>query len=77
MFTTACFQSILDCFFQRYFVNDTFYKPNGPIFIMIGGEGTANPAWMLQGAWIEYAKTYNAICFLLEHRYYGKSHPTT
>ncbi|XP_022286435.2 putative serine protease K12H4.7 [Crassostrea virginica] len=61
---------------QRYFVNDTFYKPNGPIFVMIGGEGTANPAWMLQGAWIEYAKTYNAICFLLEHRYYGKSHPT-
>lgn len=57
-------------------MNDTFYKPNGPIFLMIGGEGTANPAWMLQGAWIEYAKTYHAICFLLEHRYYGKSHPT-
>lgn len=62
---------------QRYFVNDTFYKPNGPIFLMIGGEGTANPAWMLQGAWIEYAKKYHAICFLLEHRYYGKSHPTS
>ncbi|XP_061194515.1 putative serine protease F56F10.1 [Saccostrea echinata] len=61
---------------QRYFVNDTFYEPGGPIFVMIGGEGTANPAWMLQGTWIEYAKTYKAICFLLEHRFYGKSHPT-
>lgn len=61
---------------QRYFVNDTFYKDGGPIFIMIGGEGTADPIWMVEGMWIEYAKSYNAMCFQLEHRYYGKSHPT-
>ncbi len=62
--------------FQRYFLNDTFYKPGGPVFIMIGGEGTADPIWMVMGTWIEYAKKYNALCFQLEHRYYGKSHPT-
>lgn len=61
---------------QRYFVNDTFYKDGGPIFIMIGGEGTADPIWMVEGTWIQYAMNYNAICFTLEHRYYGKSHPT-
>lgn len=44
---------------------------------MIGGEGTANPIWLLDGAWIDYAQRFNAFCFQLEHRYYGKSHPTS
>ena len=37
---------------QRYFVNDSFYQTGGPVFIMIGGEGPANPIWMLEGAWL-------------------------
>ncbi|RUS86001.1 hypothetical protein EGW08_006213 [Elysia chlorotica] len=46
------------------------------LFVMIGGEGTANPIWNVQGTWIEYAKNYGAVCLQLEHRYYGDSHPT-
>lgn len=61
---------------QRFYVNDTFYKPNGPVFLMIGGEGEAKPKWMVEGAWLKYAQKYNALCFQLEHRYYGKSFPT-
>lgn len=61
---------------QRYFVNEKFYKENGPIFLMIGGEGEATAKWMHKGAWIGYAKKFNALCFQLEHRFYGKSHPT-
>ncbi|KAM0732821.1 putative serine protease F56F10.1 [Formica fusca] len=61
---------------QKYFVNSNFYKPNGPIFLMIGAEGIANAKWMVEGQWIEYAKEFGAMCFYLEHRYYGKSHPT-
>lgn len=61
---------------QRYFVNSDFYKPNGPIFLMIGAEGIANAKWMIEGQWIEYAKEFGAMCFYLEHRFYGKSHPT-
>ena len=34
---------------QRYFVNDSFYEPGGPVFLMIGGEGTASPIWMVEG----------------------------
>ena len=34
---------------QRYFVNDSFYEEGGPAFLMIGGEGTASPRWMVQG----------------------------
>ncbi|XP_071951761.1 putative serine protease F56F10.1 [Antedon mediterranea] len=62
---------------QRYFVNDTFFKEGGPVFLMIGGEGKANAAWMITGTWIEFAKTYNALCLMLEHRFYGDSHPTS
>lgn len=61
---------------QRFFVNDDYYRPGGPVFIMIGGEGEATAKWMIQGAWIQYAKEHNALCFQLEHRYYGKSYPT-
>ncbi|KAK7906767.1 hypothetical protein WMY93_015379 [Mugilogobius chulae] len=61
---------------QRYFVNDTFAKPDGPVFLMIGGEGPANPIWMDHGTWLTYAEKLGALCFMLEHRFYGKSHPT-
>ncbi|CAH2985463.1 unnamed protein product [Chilo suppressalis] len=63
---------------QRYFVNDKYFDKNnpGPVFLMIGGEGPADPKWMVKGAWIEYAKFFKALCINLEHRYYGESRPT-
>nr|DBA26011.1 TPA: hypothetical protein GDO54_010325 [Pyxicephalus adspersus] len=61
---------------QRYYMNESFSSGDGPVFLMIGGEGTANPAWMTQGTWMTYAEKMGALCFLLEHRFYGKSHPT-
>ncbi|EFN78126.1 Putative serine protease K12H4.7 [Harpegnathos saltator] len=61
---------------QRYFVNSDYYKLNGPIFLMIGAEGEIKPKWLVEGLWIEYAKELGAMCFYVEHRYYGKSHPT-
>uniref|UniRef100_A0A3B4A6I3 Uncharacterized protein n=1 Tax=Periophthalmus magnuspinnatus TaxID=409849 RepID=A0A3B4A6I3_9GOBI len=62
---------------QRYFVNDTFAQPDGPVFLMIGGEGPANPIWMDHGTWLTYAEKLGALCFMLEHRFYGKSRPTS
>ena len=61
---------------QRYWVNWAHYTPGGPALLMIGGEGEANPAWMEAGAWTTYAKETGAAMLLLEHRFYGKSHPT-
>ncbi|EDV20342.1 uncharacterized protein TRIADDRAFT_63413 [Trichoplax adhaerens] len=62
---------------QRYFVNDTFHKKGGPIFLMLGGEGPASPVWNVAGAWQIYAKKLNAITIQIEHRYYGQSHPVS
>lgn len=61
---------------QRFYTNKEYYQPGGPVFLMIGGEGEATADWMVKGAWIQYAKEHNALCFQLEHRFYGKSHPT-
>ncbi|KDR21723.1 putative serine protease K12H4.7 [Zootermopsis nevadensis] len=68
--------TVLHTWEQRYFTNASFYVRGGPVFLMIGGEGTADPIWMVTSQWIEYAQRYNALCFMLEHRYYGASHPT-
>lgn len=61
---------------QRFYTNREYYEPGGPVFLMIGGEGEATADWMVKGAWIQYAKEHKALCFQLEHRFYGKSHPT-
>lgn len=66
---------VKDIWKQRYFKNSEMYKPGGPVFLMIGGKEAINPAWMKTGAWIEYAKRFDAMCFMLEHRFYGKSRP--
>ena len=58
-------------------MNSDYYKTDGPVFLNIGGEGPASNKWMAEGAMIEYAKQFGAMCFLLEHRYYGESHPTS
>ncbi|CAH1366832.1 hypothetical protein MTP99_008111 [Tenebrio molitor] len=63
---------------QRYYSNDEYFnaEKGGPVFLMIGGEGEASVKWMTQGSWVDSAEKYGALLFQVEHRYYGKSHPT-
>lgn len=62
---------------QRFFFNDTFRKKeDSPVFLMIGGEGAASPVWMVVGNMMKYAEQFGAFAIMLEHRFYGKSHPT-
>ena len=55
---------------QRYFVNDTFWDhSNGPVFLMLGGEGPASPAWLATSTDImRNAAKYKAMVIMLEHR---------
>ncbi|XP_006861990.1 PREDICTED: putative serine protease K12H4.7-like [Chrysochloris asiatica] len=62
---------------QRYLINDTFYRPGGPVFLMLVGEKALNRIMLLKKyAWITYAERLGAFCILLEHRFYGHSQPT-
>jgi len=67
-------------FDQKYFVSDKFYKPGGPVFVFIGNEGPTNPDYVDADRdplydMMKNAKHFNAMAFLLEHRFYGESNP--
>jgi len=61
---------------QRYFSSFEYYEEGGPVFLYVGGEAAISDHWLHDGAWIEWAKEQKAALFMLEHRYYGRSHPT-
>lgn len=62
---------------QRYFLNTDFYKPGGPLFLVIGGEGMISARYVGE-SYLAYflAKKWNGVVATLEHRYYGLSQPT-
>ncbi|CAD7934537.1 unnamed protein product [Amoebophrya sp. A120] len=61
---------------QRFFENDQHFQPNGPVFLMIGGEGEISDAYVSDRFLAAYfAKQFNGSVLALEHRFYGKSQP--
>lgn len=59
---------------QRYYVNEEYWKkPDGPVFIFIGGEGELSPYNMMEGHTVEMAQNFGALLFGVEHRFYGES----
>lgn len=62
---------------MRYFDNSEYYRPGGSIFIFVGGEVPAHPAWTITGHLADMAKEYGGHVFSTEHRYYGISSPVS
>ncbi|EIW58430.1 uncharacterized protein TRAVEDRAFT_47584 [Trametes versicolor FP-101664 SS1] len=69
-------------FKNRFWVNDTYYKPGGPVFLFDSGEQNAEPLlpYYLQeyhglSATMRLAKRYSGVAILWEHRFYGDSLP--
>ncbi|CZR68601.1 uncharacterized protein PAC_18500 [Phialocephala subalpina] len=69
-------------FTNRYWMNDTYYRKGGPVFLHDGGEAGVSDrgaAQMLGGdmvsALLELAKTYNGVAVVWEHRFFGESMP--
>uniref|UniRef100_A0AC35FNE2 Uncharacterized protein n=1 Tax=Panagrolaimus sp. PS1159 TaxID=55785 RepID=A0AC35FNE2_9BILA len=62
---------------QRFWNNSIFYKSDGPIFLMIGGEGDSGPYNINNenSPFLIWAKKYGADTYFIEHRGYGKSLP--
>ncbi|GAM28530.1 hypothetical protein SAMD00019534_117060 [Acytostelium subglobosum LB1] len=65
-----------DTFQQQYFVNATYWKPGGPVFLLLGGEGPASYTGVTGHFIINtYAQMFDALIVSVEHRFYGKSMP--
>ncbi|KAK6040356.1 hypothetical protein COOONC_22139 [Cooperia oncophora] len=60
---------------QKFYKNRQWAKEGGPIFLKIGGESPASPAWVLNEnlTYLTWAKKFGATVYMLEHRYYGQS----
>ncbi|KAJ9134307.1 Peptidase S28 [Pleurostoma richardsiae] len=69
---------------NRYWVNDTYYKPGGPVILYDFGEAGVDLETLAEflaefggtiSAPIELARALNGVVVGWEHRYYGYSHP--
>uniref|UniRef100_A0A2H1W1T1 SFRICE_017256 n=1 Tax=Spodoptera frugiperda TaxID=7108 RepID=A0A2H1W1T1_SPOFR len=60
---------------MRYFERLDLWKPKGPIYLFINGEGEASDVFLQTGILYDLAKETNGAMYLSEHRYYGKSKP--
>uniref|UniRef100_A0A182QRE2 Prolylcarboxypeptidase n=1 Tax=Anopheles farauti TaxID=69004 RepID=A0A182QRE2_9DIPT len=58
-----------------YISNDEFYRPGGPIFIVVGANTALNGYFIESGLFYEIARQEGAWLFSNEHRYYGRSAP--
>ncbi|XP_001659437.2 putative serine protease K12H4.7 [Aedes aegypti] len=65
-----------DTFQFEYFSNDQYYRPGGPIFIVVGGNFPVSPYFLEHGHFHDIAFYENAWMFTNEHRFYGNSMPT-
>lgn len=64
-------------FTQRYYFDDTYYQPGGPVYLYIGGE-TSGPSRFenLETGIIQILmNATNGLGVILENRYYGESYP--
>lgn len=77
------FASSSKTFPNRYWVNSTYYKDGGPVFLLDVGEETVSDdfiqAYLMesQGAssLMQLTRQYKGIALMLEHRFYGDSLP--
>ncbi|KAF3039784.1 hypothetical protein E8E12_009009 [Didymella heteroderae] len=61
----------------RYWFDDTYYEPGGPVFVLLGGEtdGAGRLPFLQKGIVHQVIKATKGLGVILEHRYYGTSFP--
>jgi hypothetical protein len=66
-----------ETFNLRYWVDKTYYKPGGPVFVLLGGEtdGAGRLPYLQKGIVHQVIEATGGMGVILEHRYYGTSFP--
>ncbi|KAI9727347.1 MAG: hypothetical protein M1828_006967 [Chrysothrix sp. TS-e1954] len=62
----------------RYWFDDTYYKPGGPVFVLESGEVDASTRlpYIQKGILYILSKATGGMSVVIEHRYFGTSFPT-
>ncbi|XP_015253903.1 PREDICTED: thymus-specific serine protease-like [Cyprinodon variegatus] len=64
----------INTFRQRFLVNEEYWqRPEGPVFLFVGGEGPICKFDLLTGHHVDMAKEHGALLLAVEHRFYGDS----
>lgn len=68
-----------ETFGLRYWFDASHYKQGGPVIVLQGGEtsGVGRLPFLQKGIVAQLAEATNGLGVILEHRYYGKSIPTS
>lgn len=62
---------------NRYFLDDEYYTPGGPLFVSTGASvGFNHDAWMNFTYFFDLGREMGALLLYTEHRFYGESRPT-
>jgi hypothetical protein len=66
-----------ETFNLRYWFDKTYYKPGGPVFVLLGGEtdGAGRLPYLQKGIVHQVIEATGGMGVILEHRYYGTSFP--
>ncbi|KAG8970253.1 hypothetical protein FRC03_010443 [Tulasnella sp. 419] len=72
-------KTVKDTWEQRYWIDDRFYKPGGPVFVLDGGEtsGEDRIPYLDHGILTLLSNATGGLSVVLEHRYYGESLPVS
>lgn len=67
----------LDTFNLRYWFDASYYKPGGPVFVLLGGEtfGDDRLPFLQKGIVHQVIEATGGLGVIMEHRYYGESFP--
>ncbi|KAJ1825290.1 hypothetical protein LPJ60_000002 [Coemansia sp. RSA 2675] len=60
---------------QQYMVNDKYYKPGGPIYILTPGESEVSAMYTEDTHFVSLASETNGLMVAIEHRFFGNSNP--
>uniref|UniRef100_A0A3Q2CTQ0 Thymus-specific serine protease-like n=1 Tax=Cyprinodon variegatus TaxID=28743 RepID=A0A3Q2CTQ0_CYPVA len=64
----------INTFRQRFLVNEEYWqRPEGPVFLFVGGEGPILRNVFFAGHHVDMAKEHGALLLAVEHRFYGDS----
>ncbi|CAH2051099.1 unnamed protein product, partial [Thlaspi arvense] len=62
-------------FYQKYLINDRFWRRGRPIFVYTGNEGDIEWFAANTGFMLDIAPKFQALLVFIEHRFYGESMP--
>lgn len=62
---------------NRFYLDDSYYTPGGPLFLSTGASQTfKSDDWLNHTHFFDMGREMNALLVYTEHRFYGESRPT-